>query len=359
MTSLRICLFLLLISLYTLGSAQSSKNTSFVGNLPYSVGLTDIWGYADSNGNEYALIGLLDGISIVDVSDPTQPTELHRIPGVTSGWRDLKTFQTYAYVTNETDSGITIIDLSGLPGNITFKDTTIGEIKTAHNLYMDDGKLYIVGFNDPIGGMKIFDLTGDPWSPVLIGTYNEEYVHDVYVRNNLAYCAEISAGLLTIVDVSTPSNPVILGSIDYPGSFTHNTWLNTAGDVCFTTDEYAGAYLQAWDVSDPSDIKFLDRIRSSVNNEESAPHNVHVLDDYLITSYYTDGLHIVDAARPHNLVEVGFYDTSPLADGSFEGAWGAYPFLPSGNILVSDQQEGLFVIQADLIRGCYLGRKCY
>ena len=42
---------------------------------------------------------------------------------------------------------------------------------------------------------------------------------------------------------------------------------------------------------------------------------------------------------------VGFYDTSKEFNfRSFKGAWGVYPFLPSGNLLVSDMQEGLFVM---------------
>ena len=353
MANLRLLIIIVLsfISLSSFG--QASKNVSFVGKLTYNQPLKDVWGYVDGNGDEYALVGLENGVSIVGLSDPAQPNELHYIPGVGSNWRDLKTWQNFAYISNEDSNGITIIDLSGLPGAITSKDTIIDQIETAHNLYIDDGMLFVVGYNGE-GGIKIFDIATNPMQPTLLGTYNTNYVHDVYVRNDLAYSAEISAGLLTIIDISTPSTPTILGSIDYPGSFTHNTWLNDAGDVCFTTDELPAAYITAWDVSDPSDIKFLDRIRSSVNNEESSPHNVHVLNDYLVSSYYADGLHIVDASRPHNLVEVGFYDSSPLADGSFEGVWGAYPFLPSGNMLASDQQEGLFILKPDFIRGCYL-----
>ena len=30
---------------------------------------------------------------------------------------------------------------------------------------------------------------------------------------------------------------------------------------------------------------------------------------------------------------------------SYRGAWGVYPFLPSGNILVSDMQYGLYVLE--------------
>ena len=132
------------------------------------------------------------------------------------------------------------------------------------------------------------------------------------------------------------------------------TWLNDAGDVCFTTDEVSGAFIYAWDVSDPTNIERLDRIQSSLSGGTAMVHNTHVLNDWLVTSYYKDGVHIVDAARPHNLVEVGWYDTNPASGSGGGGCWGAYPYLPSGNCLGSDMSTGLFVFGVDYKRGCYL-----
>ncbi|MEZ4774282.1 MAG: choice-of-anchor B family protein [Bacteroidia bacterium] len=333
--------------------AQQTKNVTLTGHLPYTKELNDIWGYTDLNGNEYALVGLTNGVSIVDIATPSQPVEVQFIPGMESVWRDIKTFDHYAYTSNETGNGVLIIDLSGLPGNVAYKDTTLGGINTAHNVWIDDnGYLYIIGYNTT-GGFKLFDLNNDPWNPTFLGDYHQHYVHDLYARNDLVYAGELSNGL-TILDVTDPGLPTIIGNRDYPRAFTHNTWINDAGNVCFTTDELAQAYLTAWEISDPGDIRFLDKIRSSVNDGQAAPHNVHVLNDYLVTSYYADGLNIVDASRPGNLVEVGYYDTSPKASGFFEGAWGAYPFLPSGLVLISDIEEGLFILQPHYQRGCYL-----
>lgn len=341
-----------LLSVFQL-SAQQTQNISLTGHLPYTKELNDIWGYVDPNGHEYALVGLTHGVSIVDISTPSQPVEVQFIPGPESVWRDIKTFDHYAYISNETDSGILIIDLAGLPSNITFKDTTLGGIHTAHNVWIDDnGYLYVIGYNIN-GGFKLFDLNNDPWNPAFLGDYHQHYVHDLFARNNLVYTGELSNGL-TILDVSDPGLPITIGNRDYPRAFTHNTWLNDAGNVCFTTDELAQAYLTAWEISDPGDIRFLDNIRSSVNKGQAAPHNVHVINDYLVTSYYADGLNIVDASRPGNLIEVGYYDTSPKSSGLFEGAWGAYPFLPSGLVLISDIEEGLFILQPQYTRGCYL-----
>ena len=345
------CTFLLLPSLCA--QNLSSQNLELLGRLTYDVFLNDIWGYT-ADGREYALVGTFEGISIVEVTNPRNPTELHFIPDTLSAWRDLKTYGTFAYVSNETSGGVKIIDLSGLPDKVEEKDIIMEGVTTAHNLYQDEGYLYVVGIDRFQGGMLILDLTEDPWNPKTVGVYNQRYVHDTYVRNGLAYNAEINSGLLTIVDVSNPANPIQLGTHTYTRSLTHNTWLNDAGEVCFTTDERTAAFINAWDVSDPTNVRFLDRIRSSLSNEEAIPHNVHVLDDFLITSYYKDGVHLVDASRPHNLIEVGHYDTSEDSGGGTDGCWGAYPFLPSGIILATDIDNGLFVLQPDYTRGCYL-----
>lgn len=356
-------LLLISLSLFSLQlSAQSAKNVSLVGHLSYNEILNDIWAYVDGNGHEYALVGVYNGVSIVDIStDPANPTQLHFIPGEESIWRDLKTFDDHAYVTNETDDGLLIIDLSGLPANVNYKDTIMQDISTAHNVWIDEnGIMYVVGVNNSNGtgnfngGMAMYDLNQDPWNPVYLGAYTERYVHDVYVRDNIAYAGEIDDGLLTIIDVTMKNNPVVLGSRSYANSFTHNTWLNDSSTVCFSTDELSDAYIYAWDITDPTDIVELDKIRSSLSKGRATPHNTHVLNDYLVTSYYKDGLNIIDANRPTNLVEVGYYDTNTLTGGGTDGNWGAYPFLPSGLVLATDIEEGFFIFQVNYERACYL-----
>lgn len=328
---------------------------NFLSNLDYNQGVNDVWGYVDENGIEYALVGTTIGVSIVDVSDPLNPNEVQFVSGIGSGWRDMKTWDHYCYVSNESGNGLQIIDMSGLPGSIAFKDTIIQNTETIHNLWIDEaGYLYIVGANTFNGGMAMLDLNVDPWHPNLLGSYEPTYVHDVYVRNDTAYVAEMAEGELAIVDVRDRSNPVLLGEIGWEGGFTHNTWLNEVGNVCFTTDELGSAYVQAWDVSDPDNIEFRDRIRSSLSNGTAIPHNAHVKDDFLIISYYRDGVVVVDGSWPWALVEVGHFDTHPGGGSGFAGAWGAYPYLPSGNILVSDMQTGLYVIGPDYQRACFV-----
>lgn len=348
--------FLLFVLVFFSANAQpgfGAKNLNLAGHLSYPVNLNDVWAYVDSAGNEYALVGTIAGLSIVDLEDPTQPEEIHFIPGDTSIWRDMHIYENYAYVSNETGGGTLIVDLSQLPANITWKDTVMNNLFTAHNVWVEDHYLYIIGFNF-FGGLAIYDLEPDPWNPTPVGAYFARYVHDAYIRGNYAYTAEVLDGFLTILDITNKSNPQVIANHTYPNAFTHNTWLNDSGNVCFTTDELAQAYLYAWDVSDPSDIKELDKIQTSLSYGKSVPHNTHVKDDYLITSWYADGVHITDAARPGNLVEVGYFDTSPRTGAGLRGCWGAYPFLPSGYILATDMEQGFFVLEPDYQRACYL-----
>jgi len=63
-------------------------------------------------------------------------------------------------------------------------------------------------------------------------------------------------------------------------------------------------------------------------------------------SNYTRGLTILDITDPTRPSEVGFFDTYPPSNNaSFNGAWGVYPFLPSGTILVSDINSGLYILR--------------
>jgi len=360
---------LILFSLLSIFSMQAQQTMEVLGQLNYTetygddVQLNDIWGY-EANGREYALVGLTVGLSIVDVTEPENAAELFFIDGPTSTWRDIKTALDHAYVTNETGSGLLIVDLTMLPDTVGYYDynTLDTLLWDAHNLFIDENNVaYVVGYNNLAQnisqhdkGVMMLDLNEDPKEPVLLGTYQDQYVHDVYVRDNIMYTSEIYEGQFAIVDVSDKTNPVILGTKTTPSLFTHNAWLSDDSNYLFTTDEKEDAYVASYDISNYNEIQELDRMQSNTG-EGVIPHNVHVLNDFLVISYYQDGVVIVDANEPDILVETETYDTSISFSGpGFRGCWGVYPFLPSGNIIASDRQEGLVIMSATYARAGYL-----
>ncbi|WP_417588607.1 choice-of-anchor B family protein [Owenweeksia hongkongensis] len=350
-------------------SAQDSLGVEKLSNFKFFDGINDIWGYADTSGNEYALVGINSGFAIVDVTVPTNPVQKHFISGANTTWRDIKTWSHYAYVVHDgvgasNSDGIMIVDLNTIDSaNISYiqfyPSVTIGGTKfdfhDAHNLYVDEnGILYLFGSNIGVGGACMFDLVTDPENPTLLGVYDGNYYHDGVARGDTLWGAAIQVGIFEAVNISNKSNPVVMGSHATPNNFTHNIWFSDDNKTVFTTDERKGAYVAAYDVSDMNNITETDRIRTTIfDPNQVIPHNTHVLGDFLVTSYYTSGLQIVDASNPDILVETAYYDTSPLTGDGFNGAWGAYPFLPSRNILVSDRQEGLFVLSTDYPRACF------
>lgn len=346
-------------------SFSQNINVTLSSRLPYpGERLSNICGWVDPVDNkEYALVGAQNGLSIVDVSNPALPVEIIQVPGPTSIWREIKTVGNYAYVTCEDGTiGLQIVDLTNLPGTnlavATWKPK-IGtdSLETIHALHAENGKVYLYGSNVGNQGCIIADVTTAPMVPIYLGSYDPKYVHDGYVRNDTLYAAHIYDGDCSVVDVSNPASPILLATFSTPGTFTHNTWLSDDSKTCFTTDEVDDSYLAAFNIANLSNIFESDRIQSNPGSA-SIVHNTHILNvsgtQYAVTSWYKDGITIVDASRPNNLVQVGNYDTSPLAGGGYDGAWGVYPFLPSGTIVVSDIDSGLYVLAPTYERACYV-----
>ncbi|TAL62968.1 MAG: choice-of-anchor B family protein [Bacteroidetes bacterium] len=346
-------------------SFSQNLNVTLASRLSYgSQRLSNICGWVDpADSKEYALVGAQNGLSIVDITNPANPVEIIQVPGPSSTWREIKTVGNYAYITTEQCCiGLQIVELTNLPNTnlaVTTWTPKIGNdtLKKIHALHADNGKIYLYGSNVGNKGAIIADVTANPMAPVYLGSYDPRYVHDGYVRNDTIYAGHIYDGECAIVNASNPASPVVLATFETPTKFTHNTWLSANSKICFTTDENANSYLGAFDISDLANIYETDRIQTSPGSN-SIVHNTHIIQnnniDYAVSSWYTEGITIVDASRPANLVQVGNYDTYTPSVTGFRGCWGVYPFFPSGTIVASDMDSGLFVFAPTYVRACYL-----
>lgn len=337
----------------------TQKNFDLLNYLDFEPILNDIWGYTDTAGNEYALVGLTTGVSIVKINNPDTTLLLHHVTGDSSLWRDIKVYNNYGYAVNEDGGGLLIMNFTQLPNILTYQYVTqIGSynFETAHNIFIDEnGIAYLLGSNIANQGAFMINLnTSNRFLPEFVGLYDDQYVHDAYARGDTLYTAELNNGTFSIIDVRDKSNPIVLARKTTGTNYTHNIWLSNDGKYVITTDEKSGAYVELYDISNLNNIKLIDKYRSSPSYGV-IPHNAHFKGNYIFTSYYRDGLRLVDATLKHNLVEVGFYDSSPFnAAEGFEGNWGVYPYFSSGKIIISDREEGLFVLQPHYSRAAYL-----
>jgi choice-of-anchor B domain-containing protein len=359
-------------------NGQSSFNMTLLSNLdfpdlPTRFGseYNDCWGFKHSNGTEVAIIGGIEDIFFVDVTDPENPDVIytHHVINIPAGtdnqslWRDFKTYGNYAYASaDEGISGLLIFDLSQVPASVTMVKQTTEFWNKTHNIFIDEenGKLYASGSSSVSNGLVILDLTTNPADPetvwyVPLTGVGGGYVHETYVRDNIAYCSHGSLSKLQMYDFSDLPNFSVVGTVEnYPeAGYNHSSWVNEAGNMLVMADETHGSDLKLVDISDPLNIS-SDDIHTFYSELEgpSAPgasivHNPFILGDLVYLAYYHDGVQVFDISNPEDITNIAYYDTYPdnTDYNGYEGCWGVYPYLPSGIIIASDQNYGLYLLE--------------
>jgi choice-of-anchor B domain-containing protein len=358
-------------------------------NAPSSA--ANLWGLVDLNDNrEYAIIGLRNGTAIVEVTDPAHPRQVATIPGNTSAWREVKVYQVrdnaasryraYVYVSTEAPgSGIQVLDLSGLPNSVTLA-TTLTDTSSQHTLYVsnidygtnvalpgEEAFLYAAGSNLNSGAWRVYSLA-NPAQPQLITTApaGTQYMHDstsLYLTDGrTTQCdqghspcevlVDFNENTVDLWDVTNKTQAVRLSSTTYPSAtYTHSGWPSADQRSLFFHDELeeirrglnTAIYTMNLD-----DLRAPTIVTSYQTTGTTTDHNGYTKGNRYFVSHYRRGLVVFDVSNPAQLREIGAFDTFlvPAADtAGTDGAWGVYPFLPSGTVLISDISNGLFILK--------------
>jgi len=325
---------------------------SFVFGNPYN----EVWGYV-FDSREYAIIGSTDGTHVFDITDSASEHMVAYVPAPAQGGsivhRDYHDYNQYLYAVCDEENGVStlqIMNLRTLPDSVELVYDSHVLFSTSHNIFIDTAraKLYVCGVRDNVGtgnALSVYSLL-NPVNPVLLYHYNiPAYIHDIYVRQDTGYCNAGSGGLF-VVDFSGAS-PNTIGSLPtYPfQGYNHSGWLSDDGNTYIMCDETHGYEVKMIDVSDRTDPTVITTFQA-IADSHSIPHNVMIKDSLAYISWYYEGLQIFNIADPTNPHRVAWYDTYAGPDISwYEGNWGVYCYLPSGKILVSDMQTGLYVFK--------------
>ncbi len=347
--------------------------------------LNDVWGWTDpASGREIGIVGRMDGVSFVEVTDPNRPRYLGDLPmtpgSAANTWRDIKVFKDHAFVVADGAGahGMQIFDLTQLLAVTdprTFEPTTLySEVQSVHNVAINEetGFAYLVGASGDGetcgGGSHIVDIN-DPLRPSFAGCFahggtgrrGTGNTHDaqcvVYRGPDERYsgreiCVSSNETALSVADVTDKENPVALASADYPNvSYAHQGWFTEDQRYFFSNDELdevSGATSNTrtliWDLQDLEDPIL---IREYMNPTKVTDHNLYVRGDRLYMSNNRAGLRVLDIADPENPTQLGYFDTTPWsADAAgFDGTWSVYPYFESGTVLLSSRREGLFLVR--------------
>ncbi len=336
---------MIFLGLAMISNINAQINTELIGHLDVNPGShkSDIWGYVDSTGREYAIIDGFNGIYFVDLIDPANPTVADFIAGPSSIWRDIKVHENYVYAVTDgvSGAGLQIVDLSGLPASVSLVKTVDQYFTTAHNIFIDDGFAYVIGTSGG-GGMHVLDLA-DPVNPVQTAYYiGSGFIHDVFVWNDtVVACAADSYDLVDVTDKENPFK--ISESAPIPGIYAHSGWMTENKRYFYATDELNVTDIIVYDLQDRTTWEIVIPSWQLPNN--TRVHNLFIKGNYAHISYYEAGYVILDISDPESPFLIGQYDTFPSNGGDFVGAWGCYPYLPSGLTLISDTQTGLYVFK--------------
>lgn len=323
------------------------------------------FGYASPSGREYAIIGLSNGTAFVEVTDPGAAELVAFVDGAfESLWRDIKVYQQHAYVVTEGAVGIQVVDLTQIDaGVVTLVNTiTTGGGLPTHTVALDaqSGFLYRCGGDN--NGMRFYSLA-NPASPVFVGSWPDRYVHEAqvvtytsgpYAGRQIAFaCSGFNGGFsqtgLDIVDVTNKSNPFLVKRFLYPNAgYSHQGWLSPDRKYFYLNDEKD----EQNGTAPPSTTRIINVQNLSnpslagtfASGAGSIDHNLYTKGNLIYQANYTSGLRVFDATVPTAPVQIAWFDTYPEHDlTKFKSLWNNYPYLPSGIVLGSDIERGLFV----------------
>ncbi|MEO1021998.1 MAG: choice-of-anchor B family protein [Bacteroidota bacterium] len=264
--------------------------------------LNDIWGWTDpSTQRDYALVGLTDGVSFVDITNPNEPVVVGKLQesrlqgktiipqdspeyaacfvgigeseyakSITQGsvWRDHKVYDNHLYVVSDAQPhGMQVFDLTRLRGFngdvMSFsEDVLFEEIRNAHNIAINEqtGFAYVLGatVNETCdtGGLFIIDVN-TPKEPQFAGCYgdttpprrsaNSAYIHDaqcvIYSGPDEEHagkevCFNSAERSLVITDVTNKAEPTTIGFQVSPQMYySHQGWLTEDQRYFLMNDE--------------------------------------------------------------------------------------------------------------------------
>lgn len=351
------------------------RDSSILGSIQYNNAFNEAYGFT-SNNHEYGIIGSTYGWHIIDVTDPTKPFERMRIKGRTSNLsvihRDFKFYKCYIYAVCDqgTESTLQVLDVSRLPdtASLVYDDRSL--FHRSHTIHIDENKarLYTNSEKNDAGifALGVYDISV-PDKPKFLGHFNRfgnilaNHVHDCFVRNDTAYlnCGYDGFAIMDFSDITNPKPLFTLRPNEYQYSgYNHSGWLSPDGKTYVMADENHGSPLKVMDFSDWNKIAITSLLWANKDTSKSVPHNPRLSCKYAYVSYYYDGLQVYNVEDIKKPKLVGYYPTSSeVNDLSYEGAWGVYPFLPSGNIIVADMQNGMFIIEGPE-KTCNVNNQC-
>lgn len=262
-------------------------------------------------------------------------------------------------------NGIVVLDLSD-PASPTMVSHYTSQLDGGvHNLWIEriDGTDYafvVVAIGDH-QGVHILDLSNRA-VPVDVALFygGSSVVHDVYVRDGLAFLSHWDAGLV-ILDVGNgimgggPDNPIEVGRVQTQGGNTHNAWYWPERALVFVGEEQFPPPERSDEVGVMHVVDVSDLTRpvevATYGVPGVTPHNFWLDEDrdILFAGWYEAGLRAIDVTGElsGDLSAQGRELGSVLPSGERGGPSIWAPQIHDGLIYLSDIYNGIWAVRFD------------
>ena len=261
-------------------------------------------------------------------------------------------------------NGVTFFDLADPAHPRVVSRFSTGLEPGVHNAWLEGDYAYLVV--DGVGsGLRILDIS-DPASPRVAASFygGSSFLHDVYVRDGLAFLSHWDAGLI-ILDVGnglaggSPANPVEVSRLSELGGETHNVWYWPEAGYAFVGEEQFGHSKGPSGVMHVVELSDIARPREVATYEVpgATSHN-YWLDEEAGTLYlawYEQGVRMLDVTgelmgrlerqgRQAAFVKYAGEAEDCLRDPEATCAW-APQLHGNGKLYASDLNHGLVVLE--------------
>jgi hypothetical protein len=241
--------------------------------------------------DHYAILAHQSYVEIYDVSDPSDPIQVafFNVPGHP---RKVLAVGDYLYTILD-DDGFHVTDITDpefpVPGG-TVNPSVWG---SRQDVVKEGEYLYLCDWNR---GLVVYD-TSDPETITEVGSYSTPgLLNDLLIDDDKAYLSCYSE--LQVVDISVPAYPQFLGYYKTSG----NTWsIFVVEDRGYLCDLYS---FQVLDISDPGNIQ---RIGAVYMAQDGTPYRCVVNGELAYIAHSWGGLKVIDISDPVHPRVIGSY----------------------------------------------------
>jgi hypothetical protein len=349
---------------------SSSTNPVITGNVDSTATLgTPSWPDAITQVGNYIYLGGTQGnVVIYDVSNPATPVEVGMIRGEDRLYypNQIAANNNYAYIVNNKGYSLSIFDISD-PQQTKFVKSLSSYTTIETDNFFDfisavavNGKYAYVTVRN---GLRIVDIS-NPTNPILIGRLDDSNFisaafKPIAIQGRYAYIVNTTSGPTTghllVVDIANPKKPSLVANYNAGTGFTVFSYLAVSGKYAYVTSLPAGAIFII-DISNPAAPALTGKYVDTTNMLGAGYFAVRGRYAYIVSGS-RNSLVVVDISNPAVPTLAGkLIDATNLAGASKMALAGnyAYTTITGGIAVVNISNPALPKFVGKITGGDYL-----